>query len=266
MDKKQLLQIGNIVGYILTLILNFLAVGLPLNGLTTQQLSDDLPNLFVPAGITFSIWSVIYILLGIFAFYQAKDLFKSEKEDLPFLDKIGYFFILSSIANALWIVFWHYQQVLISLIIMFILFASLLAIYLRLGIGKSEVSTQEKRFIHLPISVYFGWITTATVANITALLVSPGIDVESFGLVAEVWTVIVLIVVALLYVLTVLTRKDVGYGLVGVWAILGIFLKQLVYPPPAGYIQSPIVGYTALIILFVIGASIGKVIFDYYKK
>lgn len=265
MERKKILQIGNIFGFILTIILNFLAVGLPLNGLSTGELSDALPNLFVPSGITFSIWSVIYILLGIFAFYQAKDLFKSEKEDLPFLDKIGYFFILSSIANASWIVFWHYQQVLISLIVMFVLFASLLAIYLRLGIGKEEVSKQEKRFIHLPISVYFGWITTATVANIAGFLVSSTVGVESFGVVAEVWTVIILAVVALLYVLTVITRKDIGYGLVGVWASLGIFLKQLVDTVPVGYIKSPIVGYTALVVLIVISLAITKVVLDNRK-
>ena len=261
MIKKKLLQILNIIGFIATVVVNFLAVGLPINDKTTQELSDNLPNFFVPAGITFTIWSVIYILLGIFAVYQGKDLFKSEKEDLPFLDKISYFFILSSVANVLWIFFWHYEQVLLSLIIMFVLFASLLLLYLRLGIGKEEVSKQEKRFIHVPISVYFGWITTATVANITAFLVS--ISWNGFGIAEEIWAVIVLVVVALLYVLMVLLRKDVGYGLVGVWATLGIFIKQIFEQPIK---SSPVVGYTALIVFIVIGVAIGKVILDYYRK
>ena len=144
---------------------------------------------------------------------------------------------------------------------MFVLFASLLLLYLRLGIGKQEVSKQEKRFIHVPISVYFGWITTATVANITAFLVS--ISWNGFGITEEIWTVIVLVVVALLYVLTVLLRKDVGYGLVGVWATLGIFIKQIFEQLIK---SSPVVGYTALIVLIVIGVAIGKVILDYYRK
>ena len=113
--------------------------------------------------------------------------------------------------------------------------------------------------------MYFGWVTTATVANITGFLVSPGIDVESFGLVAEVLTIIVLAVVALLYILTVLTRKDIGYGLVGVWATFGIFKKQLFDTVPAGYIQSPIVGYTALVVLIVISLAITKVVLDSRK-
>jgi len=255
LQKKKILQIGNIAGFIATVIVNFLAVGLPLNNRTTQQLSDALPNLFVPAGITFSIWSIIYILLGIFAIYQAKDLFKSDKEELPFLEKISYFFILSSIANVAWIFFWHYEQVAISLLVMIVLFLSLLVLYLRLEIGKSDATKQERNFIHLPISVYFGWITTATVANVTALLVS--LNWDGFGIAEEVWAIVILAVVAVIYVLTVITRNDIGYGLVGVWSSLGIVLKQI--------IETPIVGYTALVVLIVIGLAITKVVISKRK-
>ena len=246
LQKKKLLQISNIAGFIATVVVNFLAVGLPLNNKTTQQLSDALPNLFVPAGITFSIWSVIYILLGVFAIYQGKDLFKQEKDDLSFLDKISYFFILSSIANVAWIFFWHYELVPISLIMMLILFVSLLALYLRLDIGKADVSKQERNFIHLPISVYFGWITTATVANVTAFLVS--INRDRFGIAEEVWAIVILVVVALIYVLTVIIRNDIAYGLVGVWSSLGIVLKQIT--------AAPVVGITALVVLIVISLAI----------
>lgn len=238
--NKKLLQVGNIIGFIAVVIVNLLAVALPLNGKTTQLLSDNLPNLFVPIGLTFSIWSIIYVLLGMFAFYQAKG-------DEELLEKIGIWFILSSIFNVTWIFLWHYEQVALSVIIMLLLFASLLVLYLRLGIGKTEVSKKEKTFIHVPISVYFGWITTATVANITAFLVS--ISWDGFGITEEIWAVLILVVVALIYVLTVLTRKDVGYGLVGVWAALGIFLKQ--------QIASPIVAYTALGVLIAVGLMIG---------
>ena len=253
--KKQLFQVGNIAGYIATVVVNFLAIGLPLNNKTTQQLSDALPNLFVPAGITFSIWSVIYILLGIFAIYQAKDLIKSDKEDLPFLEKISFFFILSSIANVAWIFFWHYEQVAVSLIVMIVLFISLLMVYLRLDIGKSEVPKHEKYFIHVPISVYFGWITTATVANVTALLVA--LNWNGFGIAEEVWAVVILAVVAVLYVLTVIMRNDIAYGLVGVWSTLGIVLKQMM--------GVPVVGITALIVMIVIGLAIIKVVITQRK-
>lgn len=252
--KKIIFQIGNIVGFIATVIVNFLAIGLPINGKTTQELSDALPNLFVPANITFSIWSVIYILLGIFAIYQAKDLFKKEKEELPFVDKISFFFILSSIANITWILVWHYQLIPASLIVMIVLFASLLLVYLKLGIGKDVASRREKLLIQVPISVYFGWITTATIANTTAFLVSIGWN--RFGIAEELWTIIVLTVAALVYVLNVLIRKDIAYGAVGIWSILGIFLKQIV--------SNPIVAYTALTALIIIVLAIAKIII--FKK
>ncbi|MFX1479208.1 MAG: hypothetical protein ACFFCI_13830 [Promethearchaeota archaeon] len=252
--KKIVLQIGNIIGFIATVIVNFLAIGLPINNKTTEELSDALPNLFVPIGLTFSIWSVIYILLGIFAIYQAKDLFKSVKQDIPFLDKISFFFILSSIANVTWIFLWHYELVLLSLIVMVILFLSLLFLYIRLRIGKEDVYRREKLFIHVPISVYFGWITTATIANVTAFLVS--INWNRFGLTEEFWTILILIIAAIIYVLTVLTRRDSAYGLVGVWSTLGIFLKQLTL--------NPIIAYTALGVMIAIALSI--VILIIFKK
>ncbi|MBN1803251.1 MAG: hypothetical protein JW891_17200 [Candidatus Lokiarchaeota archaeon] len=223
--KKILIQIGNIVAVILTILLNMLAVLLPLNGKTTQELSDKYPNLFVPAGFTFSIWSVIYILLVLFAVYQGKDLLKTSKQDLEFLDTINIFFIIASAANIAWIFAWHYEILALSLVFMVILLLSLIAIYLRLNIGKSEASRNEKIFVHVPMSVYLGWITIATIANITAILISLG--VEGFDLAAIVWTNIVLIVALLITTAMLIIRKDIAYSLVVIWATFGIFSKQL---------------------------------------
>jgi len=224
-EKKQILQIGNIVSYIGMLVVNLLANALPLNGKTTGEISDSYPNLFVPDGYVFSIWFVIYVLLAIFSVYQAKDLLKSEKEDLPFIDDIGIFFIIANIGNILWIFFWHYELFLLPLIAILILFLALLVIYLKLEIGVAEVPRNEKLFVHIPFSVYFGWLTVATVAQVTALLVELG--APSFGLIAELLTIIVIIVVIVIGLLTILTRNDIAYGLVLVWASIGIFTKQL---------------------------------------
>ncbi|MBD3193858.1 MAG: hypothetical protein GF317_02305 [Candidatus Lokiarchaeota archaeon] len=223
--RKKMLQIGNIIGYVLTVLINSLANIIPLGGRNTGQISESFPNLFVPAGFIFSIWSVIYILLAIFSIYQAKDLFNEEKEDLPFLDQISYFFILSSIANILWILFWHYTVVVVTLMLMLILLISLLMIYNNLEIGISEVSWKEKVFIQLPFSVYLGWITVATIANVTAFLVDLG--VSSYGTLAELLTALVIIVAVIITLLILLKRKDIAYSLVIVWALFGIFFKQL---------------------------------------
>ena len=245
MNKKEYLQVFNLLGFIATVIVNFLAILLPIGGMTTQELSDAIPNLFVPAGITFSIWSLIYIFLGIFSVYQIRDITKKDKIEMKFVDNIGYFFIIGSLANIVWIFVWHYQLVPISLIFMIILLISLLFIYLKLNIGKSEVPRIEKVAVHVPFSIYLGWITVATIANVTAVLVVFGVD--GFGLVAEILTILVIAVALVITFAMLLIRKDYAYSLVIVWALLGIFIKQS--------IANPAIAITALIsgILIVVG-------------
>ncbi len=258
--KKTLLQIGNIVGIILTILINALANALPLNGVNTGQISDSLPNYFVPAAITFSIWGVIYFLISAFGIYQAKDLFKKEKEELPFIDKIGFFFILASVANIAWIFFWHYSAglivslIILSLVAMLVLFVALLLSYLRLEIGKTEVTRNVKLLVHAPISVYLGWITVATIANVTAVLVALGWT--SFGTTAAIWTDLVIIVGTLITVLMLLTRKDIAYSLVIVWAYAGILIKRLTALPFALDIILTTAICTALIVAVIIWTAI----------
>jgi hypothetical protein len=248
---KVVLQIGNILAVLFTIIVNALAVILPLNGKSTQELSDAIPNLFVPAGITFSIWSVIYILLICFAFYQARDLFKKEKINTPFIDQISFFFILASLANILWIFLWHYEQVVLSLFAMLLLLVSLLAIYLRLHVGKTQTTRYEKLFIHVPISVYLGWITVATIANVTAVLVKIGWD--GLGISPVIWTILVMLVALIITLLMIYTRKDIAYCLVIIWALLGIALKRWSDYPEIAYTALGCLLIVAVGILFVLG-------------
>jgi len=250
MKNKVFLQIGNFTALIFTIIVNSLANILPINNKTTAELSDALPNLFVPSGITFSIWGVIYVLLIIFVIYQIRDVFKKEKIEMPFIEKISVLFILASLANIAWIFLWHYKMIFYSLIVMLGLFLCLLGIYLRLGIGKTKVSLSEKICIHVPFSVYLGWITVATIANITAVLVN--INWDGFGISSVVWTIIVLIVASLVTLLVIVTRKDVAYSLVIIWALIGIFIKQSA--------NEPIIANTAIftsLIIFIIAIITG---------
>ncbi|MBD3211596.1 MAG: hypothetical protein GF311_03230 [Candidatus Lokiarchaeota archaeon] len=256
LSKKQYLQIGNIIAVIATIAINLLANIVPFGGNTTGDLAENYPNLFVPAGYVFSIWFIIYVLIVIFAFYQAKDLFKSEKEDLPFIEKISIFFIIGSLGNILWIFFWHYEVVIGAMISILILFISLLIIYVNLEIGISEAPRNEKLYVHLPISVYFGWLTVATVAQIVALLVDLG--VPSLGLLAELLTVVVIVVVLLLALINLYTREDIAYNLVIVWASIGIFVKQL----PSNLLVS----ITALIAALIVGIYIIYLVYNNYIK
>ncbi|MEM3550577.1 MAG: tryptophan-rich sensory protein [Candidatus Bathyarchaeia archaeon] len=138
-----------------------------IGGRNTAQISDANPTLITPAGYVFSILGIIYILLGIFILYQAS----SKKDAREFRLKVGYLFIASSILNIFWLFLWQFEYLIFSVIVMFLLLATLIAVYLRLEVGKSAVSLREKIAFHVPFSVYMGWITIASIANVATTLV-----------------------------------------------------------------------------------------------
>jgi len=228
MNKKSVrifLSFLNLIGFLATVIVNALAVILPINNKTTVELSDKYPNLFVPAGLTFSIWGIIYILLAFFTVYQMVIAFKNTTDEKGLFEKVGIMFFISSILNVGWILAWHYEIVWLSLIIMVLLLVSLITIYLRLKIGKSDSRNSEKVFVHIPFSVYLGWITIATIANVTALLVKTGWN--RFGLSEQFWAVSVIVVGILITLAMLFFRNDIFYCLVVDWALIGILLKRL---------------------------------------
>ena len=220
-----LLSIVNLIGFLGVIIVNGLANAIPINNKTTGELSDQYPNLFVPAGLTFSIWGVIYILLAIFIIYGLIVAFRKDTQNSSFIDSIGILFFISCLANIGWIFSWHYEILPLSLVLMLLILGALIAIYIRLRIGKPVSTRTEKYLVHLPFSIYLGWITIATIANVTALLVD--INWNTFGLGEQFWTITV-IIVAIVIALTILfTRKDIFYCLVFDWALLGILLKRV---------------------------------------
>jgi hypothetical protein len=228
MNKNRLvlsLSILNLLGFLGTVVVNALATILPINNKTTGELSDLYPNLFTPAGLTFAIWGLIYVLLAIFVIYQLIPSVRRDAQKVDFVQRIGPLFFISCIANIGWIFAWHYEMVPLSVALMLILFGSLLAIYMRLNIGKSEAPKTEKYLVHLPFSVYLGWITIATIANATALLVN--INWNAWGLGEQFWAVAVIIVGIAIALSVLFTRKDIFYCLVVDWALLGILLKRL---------------------------------------
>lgn len=248
-------MLGNILLVFLTIAVNSLANILPINGKYTGELSDAIPNLFVPTGLTFAVWGAIYALILGFAMFQLLAMRKKNDINTDFVQKIGVFFILGSIGNIIWIFLWHYQYVVYSLFAMVLLFVSLLMIYLRLQIGLSEPSIKERIFVYLPISVYLGWITVATIANVTAVLVVS--DVGGFFLGEEIWTMLVIIVATLITTLILHTRNDIGYTLVIIWALLGIAIKRLETDPIYG-VQSGIAMVAILSIIVILVFLVAK--------
>ncbi len=219
-----LLRFGNIAALLVTLLVNGLAGTTLLGGRTTAQVSEAYPTLITPAGYVFAIWGIIYILLIAFAIYHVLPKQKVK----PYQKQIGALFILSSIFNCIWLFLWQYDYITLSVILMFALLASLISIYLRLNIGKTKTSIDEKLLVHLPFSVYLGWITIAAIANVAAALVS--INWDGFGVNPQIWAVVVLAVALAITLAVILTRRDIAYSLVVVWALAGIAVNQTAYP------------------------------------
>jgi len=225
--KDVVRQAVNLLATVVTIAINGLANALPINGQTTGEISDRFRVYFVPAGYVFSIWGLIYLALLAFAVYQALPA----RRENPYLRRIGYLFALSCAANSAWIFLWHYEFFELTLVAMFVLLLSLIAIYLRLDIGRARVSTTEKWLVHVPFSIYLGWITVATIANVTAVLYYLGWD--GWGIRPEMWAVIMLVVGAGIASAVSLSRGDVAYVLVIVWAFVGIAVKHAGTPPVA---------------------------------
>ncbi len=220
MKKDILRQAVNVLATLVTIAINGLANALPINGQTTGEISDRFRVYFVPAGYVFSIWGLIYLALMAFAVYQA---LPGQREN-PRLRRIGYLFALSCVANSAWIFLWHYEFFELTLVAMFGLLLLLIAIYLRLGIGRVRVSAAEKWLVHIPFSIYLGWITVATIANVTSVLYY--LNWDGWGIRPEIWAVIMLVVGAGIASAVSISRGDVAYVLVIVWAFAGIAVKH----------------------------------------
>jgi hypothetical protein len=239
------------VAYVVMVVVNFLANWLPINGRNTGAVSAAYPNLFAPAGATFSIWGLIYSLLGGYVVYQ---FIKTDSQNEKLFQKINPLFVATSFANISWIFAWHYDYIGLSVLIML----ALLFLLIKIAdiLREEQFSGVRKIFVLAPFSVYFGWITVATIANITVLLVSVGWG--GFGIVDFVWTSIILLVGAFIGIAGIRKGRNIFYGLTFVWAYLGILLKHVSESGFDG--QYPTIIATVLACLALFGFFLGKMV------
>lgn len=223
--KNKIFKILTPVAYLAMIAVNYLANALPIAGRDTGAISDSYPNLFAPAGYAFSIWGLIYILLAIYVIYQFK------KGNSEVSTKVNRFFVLTSLLNISWIFAWHYDFIWLSVILMLGLLFSLKKISKILK--PVALNARDYRFIYLPFSVYLGWITVATIANISVFLVS--INWNGFGLSEVFWTVLIILIGAIIGSLRTIQNRNIPYGLVLVWAYGAILYKHL---SPTGFAKS----------------------------
>jgi hypothetical protein len=206
-----LLKTFNLLAFVLVLVMNYLANALPINGKTTGELSAEYPNLFVPAGITFSIWGIIYLLVAVFIVMQ----FMEANKEL--VSAIGWAFVISCIFNALWIFAWHYQRLPLSLLIMLGLLASLIYINYQLRVFPAGI-------VKATFGIYLGWICIATIANVTALLVN--YNWAGWGISEEAWAIIMIAAGTIISAIALLRLNNPFLALAVIWAFVGIIIKR----------------------------------------
>lgn len=249
MQNRKLLSVATILGYLVMIVVNALANILPINGIGTGQVSDKYANLFAPAGYVFSIWILIYILLAMYSVYQY-NLFgrRSDMSDRV-VYRVNQYFLWSSLLNTGWIFAWHYEKIGISLLLMIGIFYMLLRARITIT-HRSNLTHDENISVKLPFSVYFGWISIATIANVTAFLVS--IQWNRWGISEESWAMILLIIGTLIGLVTMIKWNDLAYGIVFVWAYSGILIKHISASDFGGKYFGVIVVSSTSIVLFVL--------------
>ncbi|MDX1615812.1 MAG: hypothetical protein R3300_15975 [Candidatus Promineifilaceae bacterium] len=240
------MSVVNIVAFVGVVFVNFLSNALPLNGRTAGEISDALPSFFTPAGFTFSIWGVIYLSLTGFIVYQALP----SQRGRPYVRRIGWLFVLTSLFNAGWLFAWHYGVYLLSVGLMVALLVTLIALYLRLDIGRPDPNRlwTDRLLVQLPFSLYLGWITVATIAN--AASVSAYLGWDGFGIAGPTWSAIMMGVAVIVAGLLLFNRRNLTYAAVLVWALNGI---RAAYPNEPVIVNTAIVAAALIIILALIG-------------
>ncbi|SMB79577.1 hypothetical protein SAMN00017405_0776 [Desulfonispora thiosulfatigenes DSM 11270] len=240
------------ITFLIMITANWLATSLPINGLTTAEVSSQFPNLFAPAGFTFAIWGLIYFALAGFTIYQF-GFFQRPKtiRQIELLEKVGIYFSLSSLFNTAWIFAWHYLMIPLSMILMIAILLCLIKI--NNLINKENLSFSEKVFIRFPFSIYYGWITVATLANLTTLWVSLGGD--GLGKTGVIWAITMIVIGTVIGLMTIVRNKNIAYGLVLIWAYVGILYKHKSATGFNGEYPEIIITVIVSLILFVIAEA-----------
>lgn len=245
--KSPIRQILIVMAVLATLVVNGLANALPINGVTTGEVSDSFDVLFVPAGYVFSIWGLIYLGLVGYALFQALP----SQRDNPRLSAAATPFLIASASNIAWIFFWHYMIFPLTLVAMVLLLLSLAVIYTRLRASPAAVSPGERWLVRLPFSLYLAWVSVATIANAADVLSFYGWD--GFGLNDAFWAVVMLIVGLFLPGLMSWGHQDSAFALVFIWAYAGIGVAQAqssALVSTSAYLGAGVAGLLALLAIF----------------
>lgn len=214
-NNQRIKQILVIVATFGVIFVNYLAAGGYINNKTPEVVSDKYPTLLTPSGYAFAIWSLIYFGLAAFSIYQALP------KNAGRFAKIRTVYILNCAANCAWIYLWHYEQILASLAVMFVLLGTLVFINVKL---LTTESVTEYWLTRVPFNVYFGWITVATILNFTVSLVYLNVKTSDFT--TSILASILIIATTLLGIIIRFKLVNVAYPITIAWALTAIAVKQ----------------------------------------
>lgn len=225
-NSDRVRQWANLAAIVGAFLINTLSNFYPVNGLSIGEISNRFFSgvLIIPANYAFAIWGLIYVGLISFGVYQ---VLPTQQEN-PRLRRIGYLLVVASLAQIAWIFIFQYRLFALSVVVMLLILLPLVGIYQRLGIGERRVSHKEKWLVHIPLSIYLGWISVATIVNVAIALSS--LDWNGWGLSPRAWTVIMLLVGGA--IAAIISRKgvDAAFPLVIIWAFVAIAVKQADIP------------------------------------
>lgn len=212
-------QAALLLATLMTLVTNYLSNALPLFGNSNKEVSDSLPNAFTPAGLTFAVWGPIFLGLLVFAVYQALPAQRG-----PRLDRLFWPFLLANVLNVGWLLAFQSLNYGLSVLIMLALLSSLVWLYL--WVQELEPHGTERLTLLLPASLYLAWISVATIANITAWLVSLGVTSGLAGLGATAWAALLVVIAALIGVFFLLRFRDYAFAAILLWAFYGVYAAR----------------------------------------
>ncbi|PRY54643.1 hypothetical protein B0I27_102413 [Arcticibacter pallidicorallinus] len=226
MNRIKSLAILNAVCFLIAFAVSTLSQVDAISSKNIGDVSDKYDTLFTPAGVTFSIWGVIYIALFAFSIYHIYRAFREDvlSEANKDISRMGVLFIVNNIATAAWVFAWVNEQFILSVLLMLTQLVTLIVINVRLKIFNPHRSVYSKIFTHFPLGIYFAWICIATIANISSALVGLGWD--GGGVSANYWTIILIAGAALVSTAVIILKKNVFFGPVVIWAFYGIILKH----------------------------------------
>lgn len=220
--KQIIVLVLNSITLVFTLALNYLVGTGNVAGATVGEISAQYDNLFTPAGYAFAIWGIIYILLIVFAGYQWYEWIKHRNSEN--INRTGIWFILSNLANGMWIIAWTGDRIGLSFGLILILLISLIMLMLRLRLEIWDAPMRIIAFVWWPVCIYIGWIVVATMANFAAYSVKLASG-NSFAL-QQAWVVVLIVFACLVYIALIFFRNMREAAFVGIWAFIAIAVKQ----------------------------------------